>query len=174
MTASKAPQKTNREILPLDKLMNLIHQQANKCLIKLPRPLRMEYDDLVEEGILCYYKTITKYDPKRGTFITLFHLALRHNYGHILEKSYRHHRREMVVSGLGEHDEGPEVMPPGPTRIDDLCYRRLSKQAWLIARILVDSPRRPKLADLFRQAGVGWWEGRRAMWEIAHAVNPRI
>ncbi len=136
---------------PIENLMDLIHQQSNWCYTRMARPMSYEYDDVVQEGCLCYAKTVGKFDPSRGIkFITLFHLSLRRALAGVLSRSYRTARVAVV-----EFDGQEEGRAETEYRMEHLFGSRLSRGAMILCReILQPSKRFIKWCDKIYRYGL--------------------
>ena len=172
-----------KAVPPIETFAALIRGQALKCWRKLPAPKPHDVDDLESEGAVVYYQAIPKHDPKRAKFITFFQLRLMQRYSTILARAYRRVGR-VEVRDPESMESVPDRPVAVPTRLDDLPYRRLSREAWLVAReILEPSPEmRERLAErpraikthLREHFGFGRMRLTRILCEIANAVNSKV
>ena len=123
---------------PIENLMDLIYQQSNWCYTRMARPMSCEYDDVVQEGCLCYAKTVGKFDPGRGIkFITLFHLSLRRALAGVLSRSYRTARVAIV-----EFDGQEEGRTETEYRMGHLFRSRLGRDAMILCREILQPSQR--------------------------------
>lgn len=131
-----------------DKYQRLIHQQASKAFRKLPPgQTGIDYEDLVQEGLLVYSRFLKQFDPSRGyKFITGFYLCLWQSYGKLVRQAWRRPR-------LYQWDDSSEAT----TAFEDLLadrsvtvliggagevgYYKLSREAWMFVRAVLDPPK---------------------------------
>lgn len=74
----------------LEQFHKLICQQARRCRDKLPPNTTIDLDDLIQEGrIHAVMKVLPKYDPTRGTFMTVLHVSLQHRYRKIMRNEWK-------------------------------------------------------------------------------------
>jgi len=87
--------------------MKLVHKQANYCWARMPKPGAIQYDDIVQEGMIVYIKLVEDFDPARSSFMTPFHTRLGQCFSKLLDKAMRKRVRtiyEYDVDGLTAAD----------------------------------------------------------------------
>lgn len=157
---------------PLESFQNLIYKQAHYCFDRLPNP--KDFDDLKHEAVLVYLICCGKYDPSRSIkFITYFTTALRNRYAGILDKNTKHVLREKQVEeieGLAKHKQ--------KDKLQDLFWCKLSKKAWIVARILYEKTdtinKRVKPKEVADKLGLTVQEIQECYYEIAYKVNDKL
>ena len=142
-------------IPPVDQFHDLIWQMSNYCWPRLPKGLLgLDLDDLYSEGLLAYVRFTRKFDPSRGfKFITGFHLSLRNHYADIVRSAWRKlpvFGWEEIEGGVMLEDLAVDSRNPGLRAellgdLSDIANRRLSREAWLAVRAVLDPPE-----DFFR------------------------
>lgn len=122
----------------LTQYARLFKQQARRCLDKLPPSTTLDLDDLIQEGqIHAVMKVLPKFDPTRGSFMTVLHVSLQHRYRKIMRREWRHRKD---VRGLTPERWAKVATEGGQGDVDalvDLCatarpVRRKSRQGYKV------------------------------------------
>jgi hypothetical protein len=69
--------------------LKLITLEAKKAFQKIKKPSIYDVNDLVQEGLMEFYKFQSKYNEYCAKFITVFTIVLRNKFCNIIKKSYR-------------------------------------------------------------------------------------
>ena len=158
-----------KKIPPLADLSGLIHRQASYCWKRLPHPAPLEFEELLQEGAVCYLMFRDKFRPGEGTkFITPFFTALQRHLAKVLHRAYRCRRVMLVDSEPGPEGETSmdpvtqaEARPEARIRIQDITVKRLSRSAFLLCREILTP------SDGFML----WCKGRYIYWDTK---SPRL
>lgn len=102
--------KKVRGVPELDKILKLIYKEAYRCYnIFYGRQGTLSVEDLVSEGIVCYYRAAKKYDPDKASFNTFLVRVIRCRYHNVLYKEQRYHAFDDSVYLTQLHAHAPTI-----------------------------------------------------------------
>ena len=137
-------------IPPPEQFHDLFCGMANYCWRRLPKHAHsLDWDDLYAEGLLAYAKASAKYDESRGVkFITILTWITRNQLIGILRSAwrtlpaYQWDDSRPDTTGFEDllPDHGPTLREQIRGDLSDGLYRRLSREAWMVVRAVLDPP----------------------------------
>jgi len=75
--------------IELDDYKPLIHKQALICYHKIKNFSSFTIEDLVQEGYLCFYSVLDKYDATKAVFSTFLTTVLRNHFSKVVIQEYK-------------------------------------------------------------------------------------
>ena len=67
----------------------LIYKQAHICLSKIKDISCLTVEDLAQEGAMCFYNVVNKYDKSKGKFSTFLTTVLKNHYSKLVLYEYK-------------------------------------------------------------------------------------
>ena len=135
---------------PPEQFHRLIWQQAMYCWRRLPLGLHgFDLDDLYADGLMVYSRFRNHYDEGRGLkFITGFTRSLMNHYAGVLRTTYRRptlaeweeRPGEATLDDIAVDHRPPSVLAELAGGIGEAFAARLSREAWLVVRAVLDPP----------------------------------
>lgn len=136
---------------PVEQFKDLIFQQAHRCLRRLPPGDNgFDLEDLFAEGLLVYSKFSKVFDPTRGCkFITGFVCCLQRHYASIVRTAWRRptlicwdesNPDATMLEDMAVDRREPSLREAIGGRLAELMYCELSREAWKVARAVLDPP----------------------------------
>jgi len=139
------------EIPPVEQFQDLIWQQAHRCWHRMPPgDGGIGLDDLFSEGQMVYARFSRAFDPDRGCrFITGLTRSLMNHYAGMVRTAWRRptlicwdesNPDATMLEDMAVDRREPSLREAIGGRLAELMYCELSREAWKVARAVLDPP----------------------------------
>jgi len=112
----------------LDDYMDVVTDYARVCFKKANRKRAgFEWEDIIQEGVLYFYKAVNTFDPVKGEFLPYLKKVLMRNFHTLVHKSYLHiHASVEALVEVGIHPS-ISITPLKFLEITSSCARLATK-----------------------------------------------
>jgi len=150
----------------------MIYSFANKCYNKIKGFSSYTKDDLVQEGIMIFYKSIPNFDESRASFSTFLSVILRNHYAKLVIKEYKN-KFVCVTDIVSKYDENNFLVQENGDFKERTFSKELSPLASDVADVIGNSPKmgKSKREEVIKdRLGLSQKDVNKAMRELKHKL----